>query len=94
MATLQQQIAGAHARYMKVPVSTLVPLPDSLEAEVDFIAMTTHSRDGLGQFPFDSVAEAVLRGADIPVLMVPSVERSLAARTDHARELKAGAGVA
>ena len=74
------------------------PVPEILaaarEAEVDFIAMTTHSRDALGQLPFDSVAEAVLRGADIPILIVPSAERSLGARTDHELELEAGTRVA
>jgi len=56
--------------------------------------MTTHSQDALGQLPFDSVAEAVLRGADIPILIVPSAERSLGARTDHELELEAGTRVA
>jgi nucleotide-binding universal stress UspA family protein len=36
----------------------------------DLIAMTTHGRTGLGRILFGSVAEEVLRTADVPVLAV------------------------
>lgn len=36
----------------------------------DLIAMSTHGRGGLGRLLFGSVAEAVLRAAPVPVLMV------------------------
>jgi nucleotide-binding universal stress UspA family protein len=36
----------------------------------DAIAMTTHGRSGLGRLLFGSVAEAVLRRADVPVLLM------------------------
>jgi nucleotide-binding universal stress UspA family protein len=39
-------------------------------SEVDLIAMTTHGRSGLGRLRFGSVAEAVLREALTPVLLV------------------------
>jgi nucleotide-binding universal stress UspA family protein len=37
---------------------------------VSLILMTTHGRSGLGRMVFGSVADAVLRHADCPVLMV------------------------
>src|SRR5262249_36760997 len=38
--------------------------------KADLIAMTTHGRSGLRRLVFGSVAEAVLRGAVVPVLML------------------------
>jgi nucleotide-binding universal stress UspA family protein len=40
------------------------------EAGADLIAMSTHGRSGLGRLLFGSVAEQVLRHADVPVLMI------------------------
>jgi nucleotide-binding universal stress UspA family protein len=40
------------------------------EVGADLIAMTTHGRSGLGRLLFGSVAEAVLRQADIPVFLL------------------------
>ena len=40
------------------------------ELEVDLIAMTTQGRGGLGRMVFGSVADAVLRSAPCPVLLV------------------------
>jgi nucleotide-binding universal stress UspA family protein len=40
------------------------------ELGADLIAMTTHGRGGLGRLVFGSVADAVLRGAPCPVLLV------------------------
>ena len=40
------------------------------ELEVDLIAMTTQGRGGLRRVVFGSVADAVLRGAPCPVLLV------------------------
>lgn len=36
----------------------------------DLVAMTTHGRSGVGRLLFGSVAEAVLRGSPVPVLMM------------------------
>jgi len=47
----------------------------------DLIAMTTHGRSGLGRLVFGSVAEAVLRHADVPVFLMRQTERQLAARS-------------
>lgn len=42
----------------------------------DMIAMTTHGRTGLGRLLFGSVAQAVLRQAEIPVLLLRQTERA------------------
>ena len=40
------------------------------ETAADLIAMCTHDRSGFGRFVFGSVAEAVVRRAGIPVLLL------------------------
>jgi nucleotide-binding universal stress UspA family protein len=40
------------------------------DEEVDLVAMATHGRSGLGQLVLGSVAEAVLRGMAVPLLLV------------------------
>jgi nucleotide-binding universal stress UspA family protein len=40
-------------------------------AGVDLIAMTTHGRSGLDRFLYGSVAEAVLRRTQVPLLLIP-----------------------
>ena len=42
------------------------------EAGVDLIVMSTHGRTGFSRLVYGSVAEAVLRGAHVPLLLVPS----------------------
>jgi len=49
-------------------------------SDVDLIVMSTHGRTGLVRLLYGSVAEAVLRGASVPVLLVPS--RSVAQRVE------------
>ena len=49
-------------------------------AGADLIAMTTHGRSGLGRLLFGSVAEAVLRHAEIPVFLMRQTEAQIAAR--------------
>lgn len=48
-------------------------------AEADLIAMTTHGRTGIGRLLFGSVAEAVLRHADVPVFLLRQTEAQVAA---------------
>lgn len=61
------------------------------ESGADLIAMATHGRTGLGRLLFGSVAEAVLRRAPVPVLMLRephephTVAAAPAAREDSAR---------
>ena len=39
---------------------------------VDLIAMSTHGRTGLGRWVYGSVADTVLRGAQVPILLAPA----------------------
>jgi nucleotide-binding universal stress UspA family protein len=55
-------------------------LAGAREAEADLIAMTTHGRGGLGRLLFGSVAEAVLRQAEIPVFLMRQTQAQVAAR--------------
>jgi nucleotide-binding universal stress UspA family protein len=48
------------------------------DSQADLIAMTTHGRSGLGRLLFGSIAEAVLRRAKIPVLMMRLTRRQVA----------------
>lgn len=51
------------------------------EAQADLIIMTTHGRTGFGRLFFGSVAEGVLRHADVPVFLMRQTEAALAARS-------------
>jgi len=42
--------------------------------------MTTHGRGGLGRLLFGSIAEAVLRQAEIPVFLMRQTNSQVAAR--------------
>lgn len=55
-------------------------LAGAREAGADLIAMTTHGRSGLGRLLFGSVAEAVLRQAEVPVFLMRQTEAQVAAR--------------
>jgi len=52
------------------------------DAEADLIAMATHGRGGLGRMLFGSVAEAVLRQAEIPVFLMRQTKAQVAARAE------------
>jgi nucleotide-binding universal stress UspA family protein len=43
---------------------------------VDLIVMSTHGRSGLTRLLYGSVAEAVLRGANMPMLLIPIKEEA------------------
>jgi nucleotide-binding universal stress UspA family protein len=51
------------------------PAPAILDAarrhEVDLIVMSTHGRSGLGRVVYGSVADEILRHAEVPVLLIP-----------------------
>jgi nucleotide-binding universal stress UspA family protein len=53
------------------------PVPAILDASrrqhVDLIVLSTHGRSGLGRVIYGSVADDVLRHAEVPVLLVPSM---------------------
>lgn len=44
------------------------------EAACDLIVMSTHGRSGLGRWVYGSVADKVLRGSQIPVLLIRVTE--------------------
>lgn len=57
------------------PANEILGVADSTSA--DLIAMTTHGRAGLSRFAFGSVAERVLHGADVPLLLVRNATDSV-----------------
>ena len=59
------------------PVTEIVAA--ARETGADIIAMTTHGRSGFSRLLFGSVAEAVLRQAEMPVLMMRPTERQVSA---------------
>jgi nucleotide-binding universal stress UspA family protein len=50
------------------------------EVDADIVAMTTHGRGGLSRFLYGSVAEAVLRQAEVPVFLLRQTKAQVAAR--------------
>ena len=44
------------------------------ESESDLIVMSTHGRSGLGRWVYGSIADRVLRYAEVPVLLVRAAE--------------------
>ena len=50
------------------PAEEIIKVTDEIKAGV--VAMSTHGRSGLSQWAFGSVTAKVLRGGNIPVLMV------------------------
>jgi nucleotide-binding universal stress UspA family protein len=76
----QAYLDGLSLPMAGVPVHTrvLVGAPPEMiiatavETAVDLIVMSTHGRTGLTRLLYGSVAEAVLRGSPVPVLLVPN----------------------
>lgn len=54
-----------------IPIADHI-IDEARALEVDTIVMSTHGRTGVGRLLFGSVAENVLRQADMPVLLVRS----------------------
>jgi nucleotide-binding universal stress UspA family protein len=50
------------------------------ETGADLIAMSTHGRGGLGRLVFGSVAQAVLRHAEVPVFLMRATESQVPGR--------------
>lgn len=77
-----ETLAGRGVR-ARAAVRRGAPVPEIVaearEAGADLIAMTTHGRGGLGRLLFGSVAEAVLRQAEIPVFLMRLTEKQAAA---------------
>lgn len=56
------------------------------ETGADLIAMSTHGRGGLGRLVFGSVAQAVLRHVDMPVILMRATEAQVARRAAQEAE--------
>jgi nucleotide-binding universal stress UspA family protein len=68
----QPTLAGPiHTRVLCGAAPELI-IATAAECGADLIVMSTHGRAGLLRLLYGSVAEAVLRGATVPVLLVPS----------------------
>ena len=74
------EATAAHLREMGLEAEVHVyydsPVPAILDAairhQVDLIVMSTHGRSGLERMLYGSVADDVLRHAEVPVLLVPA----------------------
>ncbi len=63
---------------LNIPVNISVEIGDAAEAiieytnknDTDLVVMATHGRTGLQRWVYGSVADKVLRGAEVPVLLV------------------------
>jgi nucleotide-binding universal stress UspA family protein len=63
------------------------------EHSVDLIAMATHGRSGLQRWVYGSVADKVLRGVDLPVLLIRAHEKQKAASAYARNQTATIAGV-
>jgi nucleotide-binding universal stress UspA family protein len=71
----------------KVEIETIVEVGDDAAAildyahkqPIDLIVMATHGRSGLSRWVYGSVADKVLRGAEVPVLLVRAQPKKEAA---------------
>jgi nucleotide-binding universal stress UspA family protein len=68
--TLQESGAEVESRIFvgENPAEEIIKAEKELKC--DLVAMSTHGRSGLGRFAFGSVADKVLRGGTLPVLLV------------------------
>jgi nucleotide-binding universal stress UspA family protein len=72
---LEKIAAGLEARGLRVRAAVRVGMPVDVilhhgrEAGAGLVAMSTHGRSGLGRLLLGSVAERVVRNADVPVLL-------------------------
>jgi nucleotide-binding universal stress UspA family protein len=78
---LRSVAAGLRARGVRVEWQIREGRPDieilgaAKDAGADLIAMSTHGRSGLGRLLFGSVAEQVLRHAEVPVFLMRQAGR-------------------
>ena len=98
----ERYLAGVKAYLAKegIAVETHVwigpPAPAIVECaranKADLIVMTTHGRSGLGRLVFGSVAESVLRGTPLPILLVRPAGAPVQVPPGHA-EPRPAAGI-
>ena len=86
LAPLAAELRGKGVR-VTTEVRRGVPAEEILaaarEADADLVAMSTHGRTGLGRMIFGSVAEAVVRKAEIPVFLMRTTEAEVARRAER-----------
>ena len=74
LAALKASLEKAGSRSIQTHVWYGAPASAIVEAarvnRADVILMSTHGRSGLGRLVFGSVAESVLRGTTVPILLV------------------------
>jgi nucleotide-binding universal stress UspA family protein len=81
--TLEAAAAGAQAdgvaaevdfqRYRRGGAMAAEAILDAIrERQPDLVVMSTHGRSGLARWRYGSVADQVVRGADVPVMLVPA----------------------
>jgi nucleotide-binding universal stress UspA family protein len=71
-----------------VPADTILRL--GFEEHADLIVMATHGRSGMSRMALGSVAEQVIRNADLPVVLVrPSAVTSIGIAPDDSRQTEA-----
>jgi nucleotide-binding universal stress UspA family protein len=71
--------AAGRLTYSEVPVETVVAQGDAAteilriarQRQAELIVISTHGHSGPGRWLYGSVADEVLRGADIPVVLLP-----------------------
>ncbi|MGE3268770.1 MAG: universal stress protein [Chloroflexota bacterium] len=69
-ATVAGDSVQVETRVVDAPADVAI-LEAAAEQDVDLIVMSTHGRGGLGRWIYGSVADAILRDAPVPVLIVP-----------------------
>ena len=69
-ASLEQDGISVHTKVVNGDPATCILEHASTNDDVNFIAMATRGRSGLGRLFFGSVAENVLRASPVPVLML------------------------
>lgn len=65
---------NVHTRVVEGAPTAYVILDEARDLAVDLIAMSTHGRTGLGRWVLGSIAEKVLRHAEVPVLLLRATE--------------------
>jgi nucleotide-binding universal stress UspA family protein len=64
------EILRGQGATVKIRITSEEILKAAEEIKADMIAMSTHGRSGLSRLAFGSVTDKVMRGANMPVLMV------------------------
>jgi nucleotide-binding universal stress UspA family protein len=75
-ARLEQQGLRVETHVWYGPAASAIMAAANLH-KPDLIVMSTHGRSGLGRLIFGSVAESVLRGTTVPILLIRPAEAPL-----------------